>query len=101
MVLHHLTDFVIKNSVLLGITVVVIATFVNELVISFINDIILPVIERDGNNDNEPDINRLKHIIYKTNGITFKIGSFLISLIKFCILMVILFFISIFILKLK
>jgi large-conductance mechanosensitive channel len=100
MVLNNLTNFVMKNSVLLGITVVVIATFVNELVFSFINDLIFPIIERDGNNDNEPDINRLKHMTYKVNGITFKTGSFLVSLIKFCILLLILVIISVCILKL-
>ena len=99
MVLGKFTELVMKNSVLFGITIAVLSTFVNELIFSLINDIILPIIDRDADNDNNPDINKLKHITIKTKGITFRIGSFVVALIRFVILLFILFFISMFILK--
>ena len=99
MVLENFTKLIMSNSVLFGISIAVLSTFVNELVFSLINDIILPIIDRDGNNDNDPDINKIKNITVKTNGITFKIGAFIVSLIRFIILLVILFIISLVILK--
>ena len=86
MVLENFTKIIMSNSVLFGISIAVLSTFVNELVFSLINDIILPIIDRDGNNDNDPDINKIKNITIKTNGITFKIGAFIVSLIRFIIL---------------
>ena len=55
----EITDIIMKNSVMFGITIAVLSSFVNQLVFSFINDIIMPVIDRDGNNDNQPDINKI------------------------------------------
>ena len=101
MVLDNFTKIIMSNSVLFGISIAVLSTFVNELVFSLINDIILPIIDRDGNNDNDPDINKIKNLTVKTNGITFKIGAFIVSLIRFMILIFILFIISLVILKIN
>lgn len=76
-----------KNTALLGITIAVIAAFVNQLVFSFINDIIIPIIDRDGDNDNEPDINKLSNYKVKINGITFKTGAFILALIRFILVL--------------
>ncbi len=84
--LSKFTEIIMKNSVLFGISIALLSTFVNELVLSFINDIILPIIDRDGDNNGEPDINRIKYLTIKTNGITFRVGSFIVSLIRFIIL---------------
>ena len=62
-----------------------------DLVISFINDIVLPITDRDGDDDQEPDIHKLKNITIKTRGITFRIGSFLITLIRFIVVIILLF----------
>lgn len=101
MVLDNFTKIIMSNSVLFGISIAVLSTFVNELVFSLINDIILPIIDRDGNNDNDPDINKIKNITVKTNGITFKVGAFIVSLIRFIILIFILFIISLVILNIN
>ncbi len=86
MIIAQITDFIMKNSVMFGITIAVLSSFVNQLVFSFINDIIMPVIDRDGNNDNQPDINKIADYTVKTNGITFKIGAFIVALIRFILL---------------
>ena len=101
MVLENFTKIIMSNSVLFGISIAVLSTFVNELVFSLINDIILPIIDRDGNSDNDPDINKIKHITIKTNGITFKIGAFIVALIRFILVLFILFIISLVILKIN
>ncbi len=101
MILSEFTELIMKNSVLFGITIAVTSTFVNQLVLSFINDIIMPIIDRDGNNDNEPDINRIANYTITTNGIKFKMGAFIIALIRFIILLFIIFILSIILIKIK
>jgi large-conductance mechanosensitive channel len=99
--LSEFTEIVMKNSVMFGITIAVLSTFVNQLVFSFINDIIMPVIDRDGNNDNMPDINRISNYTIKTNGITFKIGAFIVALIRFILLLFIIFILCMVLIKIK
>ncbi len=99
--LSELQQLVMKNSVLFGISIAVISTFVNQLVLSFINDIVLPIIDRDGNNDEKPDIEKIADYKIKTNGITFKMGAFIVALIRFIILMFIIFILSIVLVKMK
>ncbi len=101
MILSEFTELIMKNSVLFGITIAVMSTFVNQLVLSFINDIIMPIIDRDGNNDNEPDINRIANYTITTNGITFKIGAFIVALIRFILLLFIIFILSMVLIKIK
>ncbi len=97
----EITQILMKNSVMLGITIAVLATFVNQLVLSFINDIIMPIIDRDGNNDNQPDINKIADYTLKAGGITFRIGAFILALIRFILLLFILFILCLVIVKLN
>jgi large-conductance mechanosensitive channel len=101
MILSEITDLIMKNSVFLGITIAVIASFVNQLVFSFINDIIMPIIDRDGDNNNEPDINRIANYTIKTGGITFRIGSFIVALIRFALLIFIIFILCLVLINIK
>jgi large-conductance mechanosensitive channel len=101
MVLVEIKDMISRNTALLGITIAVVATFVNQLVFSFINDIIMPIIDRDGNNDNEPDINRIANYIVKINGMTFKIGAFILALIRFILVLFFIFIVCLLLLKYK
>jgi large-conductance mechanosensitive channel len=101
MVLSEIKDLIMKNSAILGITIAVVATFVNQLVFSFINDIIMPIIDRDGNNDNEPDINKIANYVIKINGITFKIGAFILALIRFVLVLFFIFVICYILIKYK
>jgi large-conductance mechanosensitive channel len=99
--IEEFTNVIMKNSVMLGITIAVLGTFVNQLVVSFINDIIMPIIDRDGNNDNKPDINKIADYTIKTGGITFRIGAFILALIRFVLLLFMLFIIALVIIKVK
>jgi large-conductance mechanosensitive channel len=99
--IKEFTDIIMKNSVMLGITIAVLATFVNQLVLSFINDIIMPIIDRDGNDDNKPDINKIADFKVKAGGITFRVGAFILALIRFILLLFMLFIVSLVIIKIK
>ena len=89
--LENFKNYFSESRLTAAILVTVLSNFVTDLVISFINDIVLPITDRDGDDNQEPDINKLKNITKKTNGITFRIGSFLISLIRFVVVMILLF----------
>ena len=79
-------NFLKENDILAAIIVTVISTYVSKITQSFINDIIIPIVERDG----KADIKKLQDYKLKCFGITFKIGSFLINLIKFsCVMLMI------------
>jgi large-conductance mechanosensitive channel len=99
--IKELIDLLSKNTILFAISIAVISAFANQLLFSFINDIILPVIDRDGNSDNDPDINKLNNFVIKFFGITFKVGAFIIALIRFILLLFILFIIGLILIKLN
>lgn len=101
MIFKEFTELVMKNSVLFGISVAVLSTFINQLLFSFMNDIILPIIDRDGDDDKEPDINKITNYTVKYKGITFKVGSFIVNIIRFVIIIVILFLIAGVLIKMK
>ncbi len=101
MVFNDIKNMITTNTALLGITIAVMAAFINQLVFSFINDIIIPIIDRDGDNDNEPDINKLSNYKLKVNGITFKTGAFLLALIRFILVLFFIFIVCLIILKYK
>jgi large-conductance mechanosensitive channel len=61
----------------------------------------MPIIDRDGNNDNKPDINKIADYTIKTGGITFRIGAFILALIRFVLLLFMLFIIALVIIKVK
>lgn len=100
--LQEFNAFVMSNGVLFGISVAIISGFVNELVGSFINDIIFPIIDRDGDKNNTSDLKeRLRQKTIEINGITFRHGSFIYALIRFSLLVIILVLISYFITRKK
>ena len=64
------------------IIITIISNFFLEFATSFNQNIIDPIINRDGDNNNIPDIKKLQNWELKILGIKFKLGLFLSSLIK-------------------
>ncbi len=92
MVLKQFNEFVMRNGVMFGISVAVLSAFINELVGSFINDIIFPLFESDKDKDTYPDLRtKMYNLTFDLNGKKIRYGSFLYSLIRFIILIVIIF----------
>jgi large-conductance mechanosensitive channel len=92
MVLKQFNEFVMRNGVMFGISVAILSAFINELVGSFINDIIFPLFESDKDKDTYPDLKtKMYNLTFDLNGKKIRYGSFLYSLIRFIILIVIIF----------
>ena len=92
MVLKQFNEFVMRNGVMFGISVAILSAFINELVGSFINDIIFPLFESDKDKDTYPDLRtKMYNLTFDLNGKKIRYGSFLYSLIRFIILIIIIF----------
>jgi len=61
---------------------------------SLFNNLILPILNRDSDNDGEADIKKFEDYKKKINGIEFKIGKFILDIIKFLIMIYCLFIIA-------
>lgn len=100
MVLKQFNEFVMRNGVMFGISVAILSAFINELVGSFINDIIFPLFETTDDENKYPDLrSKMNSIVYTFNGKTIRYGSFLYSLIRFIILIGIIFIVVLLIKK--
>ena len=51
------------------------------------NDLILPILNRDSDGDGEADLKNLEEYVIFTNGIKFKLGKFILVIIKFIIIL--------------
>ena len=86
--------FLVENKVIVTAVSFTIATYINELVRSFYDNLIFSFFEKDSNGDKKND---LKHIFtYELiiNGVPFKLGPVLMSLIKFVLAILLAFYIS-------
>ena len=84
--LSAINDFIIflnENHILATVVATVISTYITALSKSFSNDILLPIIYRDGDKDGKEDIKKYEDIIFEVFKIKFRIGNFLIELFKF------------------
>ena len=86
--------FVRNNNIMSTIIATVLSTYITEFTTSFTDDIILPIIYRDGDKNGKADIDKLKELKLKVSGITFKIGKFILICIKLIIVLISIFFIS-------
>jgi len=86
--------FLKKNSVVSLALAAVISNQLNKLTESFVDDIIMPIINIDSDNDGEKDIKKLQDKEFHILNIKFKTGNFLFLIIKFCIIAYIIFLLS-------
>jgi large-conductance mechanosensitive channel len=90
-IVDEFIQFFTKTNIVFSIIVTVISTFVTEFALSFVNNLILPIIYRDSNNDGIDDIDKYAAKISKVRGIKFKTGLFYISLVRFLSILVVIF----------
>ena len=86
--------FLKENNILVTVVATIISSCVSELSESMVNDLILPIINRDSDGDGQADIKDLATFEYKVKGISFKIGKFSMIAIKFIIILFITYQIS-------
>ena len=89
-------EFLVKNKAFATAASIVIATQINELAISLTDNMIVPIINRDYNKDGVADIKQFENTELIIFGIKFKIGKFIIDIIKFIMIIYLVFAISIF-----
>lgn len=86
--------FLKNNNVMATLIATVLSTYVTELTTSFADDIILPIIYRDGDGDGKADIKSLKKLKFNFYGITFKVGNFVTIFLKVTVVFIVLFLVK-------
>lgn len=86
--------FLQDNNVLSVAIAAVLSDRINELTNTFVNSLIMPIINRDGDGDGEEDIKKFENMKYKILGMKFEIGLLAISIIKFIIITYVIFILS-------
>ena len=79
--------FLSENNIIATIIATMISQRITELSSSFIDSLVVPILNRDADGNGEADIEEIKN--YKLNifGINFKIGEFAIDIMKFLIIL--------------
>lgn len=90
----HFMDFLSANNVMATAIAAVMSDRINDVADSFVDNILMPIIDRDGNGDGKSDIQCLSDKVIIIAGIKFKVGKLIISLMKFIIITYIIFLIS-------
>jgi len=79
--------FIKDNHIITTSIATIFSRLITDISYSFIDNILLPIINIDLNNDGKAEINSFKNKKILISGIAFKIGPFIIEIIKFiCIL---------------
>lgn len=86
--INDFLSFLKNNNILSTIIATVMSTYITQLTTSFADDIVMPIIYRDGDEDGKADIKSLENTIMKVNGVKIKIGKFLVVLLKVTIIFV-------------
>ena len=89
-------QFLEKNKAFATASAIVIATQLSVLATSFVENIILPIFNRDINEDGVPDINNFENIELDIFGIKIKMGKFAVAILRFLIIIYIVFLVSVF-----
>ena len=86
--------FLKENQIVATVIATIISTYIINLSMSFTNDILLPIINRDADGDGKKDIDKYENYIIKIYNINFRIGSFAIEIVKFLIIIYLMFILS-------
>ena len=86
--INDFLSFLKNNNILSTIIATVMSTYITQLTTSFADDIVMPIIYRDGDGDGKADIKSLENTVMKVNGIKIKVGKFLVVLLKVTIIFV-------------
>jgi large-conductance mechanosensitive channel len=94
MFLAETKDFIKSNDLYAVVIGTIFSQFLTELFHSFTNDLIMPMLNLDINKNNVNDVHELKDLKIKFFNIKFKVGSFLVSFVRFIIVVCILLMIN-------
>ena len=75
--------FLKKNDILSLSIAAVFSGHINELINSIVNNLLIPIINRDADNDGKKDIKKIENIEFKLFKIRFTIGKLFVDILKF------------------
>jgi len=86
-------NFLDKNNIAATATAAVLSFRINDFTNVFFDELILPIINRDGDHNGEKDIKKFEQYVITIYGVKFKIGLIMLSIFKFIIVSYIIFII--------
>ena len=92
--INEFYTFLVENHIFSTSIATIFSRVVTDLCYSFIENLLLPIINIDVNHDGKADIDDFKNKEIDIYGINLKVGPFLVELIKFMIILFILFLMS-------
>ena len=90
----EINDFFTENQILTTLIGTILASNITLLTKSFMDNIVLPIINMDLNNDGEPDRETLEKFELNFSGINMKIGKFILTTIEFSIILFIIYIVN-------
>mgnify|MGYP005999286391 CR=1 FL=1 len=91
----NFNKFLEENKAFATASSIVIATQITVIATSFIDNIILPIFNRDVDKDGKPDIKEFENIKLNIYGVKIKPGKLIIDILKFILIIYIVFTLSI------
>lgn len=85
--LNNILRYLSKSNITTAVLITVVSNFAFEMVTSLLNDIVMPLIDK--NNNNVSDVDELKNLTVKFMGKDIRLGMFIRSLIRFGIAFII------------
>ena len=86
--------FLKEHNILATAIAAVLSDRINELTNTFVDYLVMPIINRDGDGDGTRDIKKLEDIEFMLLGVKFRIGKVFMSIVKFIIITYIVFIIA-------
>lgn len=87
-------NFLVDNDIIVTIIATILSSNVTTLTKSLMDNLIIPLINIDLNNDGKPDRENLESWVVDFRGAKIKIGKFLLTFIEFFFIMILIFFIN-------
>ena len=88
---YDLLDFVSENSLMSSVIGTIIALNANDMAKSLADDVIIPIFDRDLDDDGRPDVNIIKNFRVTITGVPVRMGEFLLKVLRLLIIIVIVF----------
>ena len=86
-----LLDFVSENSLMSSVIGTIIALNANDMATSLADDVIIPIFDRDLDDDGRPDVNIIKNFKVTITGVPIRLGQFLLKVLRLLIITIIVF----------
>ena len=90
----HFINFLKNNNILATTIAILLSGTINDITTTFVEHLVMPVINRDGDGDGVRDIKKLEDVEFTVYNTTFKVGKVVLAFFKFIIITYIIFIIA-------